>query len=129
MKRIGTALVNAIRKYREHHKEVTVVLVASIGVQLVRVLQAMCLGASLELVAPAWSYFLFVPLIVIIMQLPVTVSGLGTSQLAFGVFFAQVGVPGAQAVALSLLFVALGLVGNLPGALLYATGPRPEPAS
>jgi hypothetical protein len=31
-------------------------------------------------------------------------------------------VPSAHAVALSVLFVALGVVGNLPGGLLYASG-------
>jgi hypothetical protein len=48
------------------------------------------------------------------------VNGLGTSQVAFQVLFGQVGVPAPEAVALSILFVALGIVGNLPGSLLYA---------
>lgn len=125
-KRLGTGLIEAVRRYRNHRGELTVVLAGSIAVQLIRVLQAVCLGASLGIAAPLWSYFLFIPLIVIIMQVPITVSGLGTSQLAFALFFAQVGVPAPQAVALSILFVALGLLGNLPGALLYVTGPRPE---
>jgi hypothetical protein len=50
--------------------------------------------------------------------------GLGSSQLAFDLFFRQVGVASADAVALSILFVALGVVGNLPGGLLYLTGGR-----
>jgi hypothetical protein len=37
-------------------------------------------------------------------------------------FFARAGVASADAFALSVLFVALGIVGNLPGGLLYATG-------
>jgi hypothetical protein len=36
--------------------------------------------------------------------------------------FAESGVAAADAFALSVLFVALGVVGNLPGAVLYATG-------
>jgi hypothetical protein len=55
------------------------------------------------------------------MLLPITVSGLGTSQVSFDYLFGQAGVPSAQAVALSILFVALGIVGNLPGSVLYAT--------
>jgi hypothetical protein len=55
------------------------------------------------------------------MQVPITISGLGTSQLMFELFFARVGVAPPQAVALSILFVALGLLGNLPGGLLYLT--------
>ena len=44
------------------------------------------------------------------------------SQAMFDLLFTRVGVPSSQAVALSILFVALAIVGNLPGAFLYATG-------
>ena len=37
--------------------------------------------------------------------------------------FGQAGVAAPQAVALSILFVALGIVGNLPGSILYAFEP------
>ena len=61
------------------------------------------------------------------MLLPVTILGLGTSQAAFVWLFGAAGVPTAAAVALSILFVALGVVGNLPGGILYAVnGDRPE---
>jgi uncharacterized protein (TIRG00374 family) len=121
-RRLAAGLVDAVRRYGRHHRELTSVLVSSIAVQLLRILQAYCLGLALGLTAPLWAYFVFVPLIVIVMQIPVTTMGLGTSQLAFDVFFRQVGVPSAEAVALSLLFVGLGLVGNLPGAVAYASG-------
>ncbi len=45
--------------------------------------------------------------------------------------FGETGVGGAAAFALSILFVSLGVVGNLPGGLLYATAgarrPTPHP--
>jgi hypothetical protein len=53
------------------------------------------------------------------MLLPVTINGIGTSQAAFVWFFGQAGVGRPEAFALSVLFVALGIVGNLPGAALY----------
>jgi hypothetical protein len=59
------------------------------------------------------------------MLLPVSINGIGPSQVAFVWFFGRAGVPDAQSFALSLLFVALGIVGNLPGGLLYAFGSRP----
>ena len=49
------------------------------------------------------------------MLLPITVYGLGTSQAAFVLFFGPAGVAEPAAFALSVLFVALGVVGNLPG--------------
>lgn len=131
-KLLGSGMVDAVRRYATHHLELTVVLAASVAVQAIRVLQAYCLGIAIGITAPLWTYFVFVPLIVIVMQVPITISGLGTSQLMFELFFARVGVAAPQAVALSILFVALGIVGNLPGGLLYLTTSRtaaPEPES
>jgi hypothetical protein len=58
------------------------------------------------------------------MLLPITINGIGTSQAAFVGLFGLAGTPGSQAFALSVLFVALGIVGNLPGAVLYALRER-----
>ena len=99
-------------------------LAGSLAVQALRVLQAFCLGRSLGIDAPLAAYFAFIPLILLIMLLPITINGLGTSQAAFVWFFSRAGVSSAAAFALSVLFVALGIVGNLPGAVLYAAGSR-----
>ncbi len=120
--RLGASLVDATRRYADHHLDLTNVLAGSVAVQVLRVVQAYCLGRALGIAAPAVVYFAFVPLILLIMLLPVTVNGLGTSQVAFVWFFSQAGVAGSVSFALSVLFVALGVVGNLPGALLYGTG-------
>ena len=70
----------------------------------------------------------FIPIILLVMLLPITVNGLGVSQWAFLWTFTRVGVSDAHALALSILFVALGVVGNLPGGLLYAFGGRSRDA-
>jgi uncharacterized protein (TIRG00374 family) len=120
----GARLVDSIRKYSAHTRQLLAVLAGSLAVQALRVLQAFCLGRSLGIDAPLAAYFAFVPLILLIMLLPITVNGLGTSQAAFVWFFSRAGVPSAASFALSVLFVALGIVGNLPGAVLYAAGSR-----
>jgi glycosyltransferase 2 family protein len=90
---------------------------------VLRIVQAYYLGRGLGIDAPAVAYFAFIPLILLVMLLPVTFNGIGTGQAAFVWFFAQAGVAAPQAFALSILFIALGIVGNLPGAILYASGP------
>lgn len=125
-RRLGSGLIDAVRRYAHHHADVTNVLVTSILVQVIRVVQAYCLGESLGLGVPLWVYFAFVPTILLIMLLAPTVAGLGTSQAAFPWLFGAAGVAMDPAVALSILFVALGIVGNLPGALLYASEGRRE---
>jgi glycosyltransferase 2 family protein len=125
VRRMSAALIDAVRRYSHHHAELTNVLVMSVIVQIIRVLQAYALGRALGLAVPLPLYFAFIPAIVLIMQIPIAPSGIGTSQAAFLVLFATAGVGSADAVALSILFVALGIVGNLPGAILYASGRRP----
>ena len=113
-------LTDAIRRYASHHGALAAVLALSAVVQLLRVVQAYCLGRALDLSLPMIVYFGFIPVITLVMQLPITVAGLGTTQYAFEWMFGRVGVPSAVTFALSILFLALGTLGNLPGALLYA---------
>jgi len=120
----GQRVLQAIQRYAAHHAQLVKVLVCSVAVQVLRILQAYYLGRGLGIDAPLATYFAFLPLILLVMLLPVTVSGLGTGQAAFLWFFARADVPAAAAFALSVLFIGLGIVGNLPGGILYATGPR-----
>ena len=120
-RRAAVSLADAVRRYSNHHLELARVLLSSIAVQAIRVAQAYCLGRAIAIDLPLATYFLLIPIVLLVMLLPVTVNGLGTSQVAFEYFFSQVGVSSASAVALSILFVALGVVGNLPGSLLYVT--------
>jgi glycosyltransferase 2 family protein len=123
-RRLGVGMIESVRRYSRHHRELVQVLGLSVGVQMIRVVQAWCLGRALGIEAGLVMYFIFIPIVLLIMLLPVTVSGLGTSQGAFGWLFGSIGVPVAASVALSILFVALGVIGNLPGGLLYVVGSR-----
>jgi glycosyltransferase 2 family protein len=122
LRRVAVRLLEAVREYRHHHGALAAVLTASVGVQVLRVIQAYCLGVSLGIPSPVSAYFVVVPVILLIMLLPITVNGIGTSQAAFIWCFGGMGVGRPEAFALSVLFVALGVVGNLPGGLLYAAG-------
>jgi uncharacterized protein (TIRG00374 family) len=122
LNRAGHAIVGSVQRYARFHLVLLKVLAASVGVQIVRVIQAYCLGRALGIDAGLPVYLAFIPLILLIMLLPITINGLGTSQAAFVWFFARTGVANAPAFALSVLFVGLGIVGNLPGGLLYAFG-------
>ena len=123
VRRLANDLIAAIRLHRHHHGLLTAVLVGSVAVQVLRVLEAWTLGLALSVPATLGTYFALVPLILLVMLLPVTVNGIGTSQAAFVWLFGLAGVAAGDAFALSILFLALGIFGNLPGALLYAAGP------
>jgi uncharacterized protein (TIRG00374 family) len=132
VQRVAAALTDAVRAYATHHGALARVLALSVLVQMFRVLQAWCLGRGLGIDLPPSVYFAFIPIIVFIMQVPITPNGLGTTQLAFERFFVPQGAPAAAVVALSFLFLGLGFLGSLPGGLLYALSddlpkPRAQP--
>jgi glycosyltransferase 2 family protein len=124
IRRLGADLIAAVRVYSTRHTAIANVLAGSIAVQALRIVQAFALGRSIGIDAPLSAYVAFVPIILLIMLLPISIYGLGTSQLAFAALFSRVGVLPGEAIALSLLFLGLGVLGNLPGAVLYVVGSR-----
>jgi uncharacterized protein (TIRG00374 family) len=118
--RITAALTEAVRRYSRHHRELARVLMMSIAVQAIRVVQAWCLGEALGLGLPLLTYFAVVPVILLIMQVPITINGLGTTQVAFVSLLGAAGADAAPTTALSILFLALGVIGSLPGGVIYA---------
>ena len=121
---IGAKLLAAVRTYRHHHTALAGVLAASLAVQALRVLQAWGLGRAIGIEAGLAVYFVAIPVVLLIMLLPITINGLGTGQAAFLWTFGAAGVGKPEALALSILFIALGILGNLPGGVLYAMGGR-----
>jgi len=124
VRQTGEGILESIRRYAIYRRQLVNVLAGSIAVQALRIIQAYFLGAALGIALPPAAYFAFVPLILLVMLLPVTFNGIGTSQAAFVWFFGRAGVPAPPAFALSVLFVALGVIGNLPGGFLYVSGRR-----
>ena len=120
------SLTEAVRRYSRHHAALARVLLMSIAVQVIRVTQAWCLGEALGIGVPLLVYFAAIPVILLIMQVPVTINGLGTTQVAFVTLLGASGADAARATALSLLFLALGFIGTLPGGIIYAFANQSE---
>ena len=120
VRRAMGSLLDAVRRYARRRGVLLRVLGMSLLVQAARVLQAWCLGRSLGIDLPLALYFAFVPVIMLVMQLPVTINGFGTTQYAFHTLFVPAGAPPSHTFALSVLFLALGIAGSLPGGLIYA---------
>jgi glycosyltransferase 2 family protein len=125
--RATSALTEAVRRYSRHHAELARVLSMSIAVQAIRVVQAWCLGEAVGIDLPLLTYFAVVPVILLIMQIPITINGLGTTQVAFVTLLGASGAGAPQTTALSILFLVLGVIGSLPGGVFYAFADTVEP--
>ena len=126
-----TRLTDAVGQYRGHRGALAGVAALSIAVQMLRIVQAYLLGRGIGIDVPFSYYLLFMPIGLIALLLPISISGIGAPQGIIVWLLAPAGVPQPQALALSTLIVVSGIVANLPGAWLYlraradtSTGPQ-----
>jgi hypothetical protein len=117
----------AVSRYRARGVVLAQVLVWSLLVQGLRVTQAYFLGAGLGLVVPFGYYLVFMPVGLLTLLLPVSVSGFGLPQGVIVWLLRPAGVADEQSFALSTLIVLTGLAGNLPGLLLWLRRPPETP--
>lgn len=119
---IGRALVrltDAVSRYRGRGRTLAAVFFWSVAIQVIRIVEAYALGLGLGLTVPFSYYLLFMPLGLLMLLLPISVSGFGLPQGVFVWLLRPVGVPDAAAFALSTLIVVTGLTGNIPGLVLW----------
>jgi hypothetical protein len=64
-------------------------------------------------------YFIFVPLIMLLIMLPVSFNGFGVREGSFVVFFARVGVPSSQAFIISFVVSVLTTLMTAVGGVVY----------
>jgi uncharacterized protein (TIRG00374 family) len=110
---------DAISRYRGRGAVLMQVMVWSIVVQVLRITQAYLLGLGLGIALPFRDYLLFMPVGLLMLLLPISISGFGLPQGVIVWLLRPLGVPDEQSFALSTLIVLTGLAGNLPGLVLW----------
>jgi uncharacterized protein (TIRG00374 family) len=106
--------------YHAHKPKLLYILIISFLFQFVRVFVTYAGSLALNQNVDLVYFFIFVPLIVLVSLLPISVGGIGVREGAFVYFFAQVGMSTAEAFTLSLLLYVLNLIVILPGGVIYA---------
>ena len=112
-------LTDAVGRYRDRRGVLVHVLVWSIVVQVLRITQAYVLALGLAMTVPFAYFLLFMPLGLLMLLLPISISGFGLPQTMIVWLLQPMGVPDIQSLALSTLIVLTGLAGNLPGLYLW----------
>lgn len=110
---------DAVSRYRGRGGALIHVLAWSVVVQVLRIVQAFLLGLGLGIAVPFSAYLLFMPLGLLMLLLPISVSGFGFPQGVFVWMLQPLGVADVQSLALSTLIILTGLAGNLPGLVLW----------
>ncbi|MCA1584423.1 MAG: flippase-like domain-containing protein, partial [Acidobacteria bacterium] len=110
---------DAVSRYRDRRGVLVHVMAWSFAVQLLRILQAFLLGRGLGIDVAFFYYLVFMPIGLLMLLLPISVSGFGLPQGIIVWLLRPVGVPDERSFALSTLIVLTGVAGNLPGLWLW----------
>lgn len=106
-------------RYRHRPQALASAVLFSILNLLFQVAATACLGGSMGLALPFTDYLVFLPIISVLTAVPLTPGSFGVRESLFVVLFQTVGVNAHQAVLLSLLYYATGLVWSLAGGAVF----------
>ena len=112
-------LSDAVSRYRNRRGVLVHVMAWSLMVQLLRITQAYILALGLGMTVPFSYFLLFMPIGLLMLLLPISISGFGLPQGVIVWLLRPTGVPDTSSFALSTLIVLTGLAGNLPGLWLW----------
>ncbi len=79
------------------------------------------IGRALHLNIQFIDYFVFIPLVLIILTIPITISGLGLREESYIEIFRFYGISAQAAVSFSLIGVAFNLIIGIVGGIIYVT--------
>jgi len=95
-------------------------------VQILRVLVHYEMAGALGIEVSMKYFFLFIPVIAILIALPVSINGIGVREGAGILFFGQVGVSQAEAFSMGFLAYVVGVFVSLVGGVLFIVRGRVE---
>jgi hypothetical protein len=114
--------------YQHHHGPIVRFLLWSLVEQCMPILCAFLMSNALSLNVPFWSFFIFIPLILLLLRIPVSLGGFGVNEGLYVYFFSFVGLSVSDAFLLGFLMHIVGLVSLLP-VFFYYSFSLPSPAT
>ncbi|MDD2710238.1 MAG: lysylphosphatidylglycerol synthase transmembrane domain-containing protein [Verrucomicrobiae bacterium] len=115
--------------YEKHPVALCIALFMSLGVHLLVVVCAWCVGLALQVKLASFPHYLvYCPIINAVASVPISLGGLGVRESGFSFFFSLQGVPDSQSVAISLLFYGVMLTLCLICGIFFIAG-KPDQLS
>jgi uncharacterized protein (TIRG00374 family) len=110
---------DAVHVYRRRVGAIGQAGLASVAIQVLVVLYFVAIARALGIPLPTGTAFLMVPLCTLLQALPVSFNGWGLREGLFTLYFTQIGLPRASALAFSLVGAGLIVVLSLSGAVVW----------
>ena len=116
-------LMDDLHGYRNQGGTLAVVFLASMVVQISRILVHYVVGLSLGVRVAVSYYFLFVPVLAALISLPISLNGIGVREGAAVVLFQMAGMTRQQSFAIPFLTYVLSVLISMLGGLIFVSRP------
>jgi len=122
----GMKIIRQVRRwivsclqYRQYPQTLCMSFLLTIFVQMLRILVFYAVAVSFGVHVSVTYYFIFVPLMMLLIILPVSINGIGVREGSFVAFFTLVGVPSSQAFIISFVVSVLTTLMTAIGGVVY----------
>lgn len=111
--------IQSCLEYRRYPGLLVLSFLLSLLMQGIRILVFYTVAVGFNVYAPMLYYFMFIPLIMVLIMLPISFSGIGIREVSFVGFFALVGVSSADAFVVSFTVSLLTTLTTALGGIIY----------
>jgi len=112
-------LIGTLERFRTRPGSLLWCVGGAILVQAVLVAFYFAVARSMGIAVPVSDLAVIVPVSFVVQMVPVSLNGLGVREATFRIYFAQIGLPAASALAVSLMGAAMVMIFSLSGAAAY----------
>jgi len=121
IKQKALTLRETVLSYNRKKKELARAMFWALLLQINVILHFFLIGKALKLNIDFVDYFIFIPLVLLIQLIPVTINGLGLREGAYLEIFKFYGISGETALAFSFIDLAFMLIVGIIGGIIYVT--------
>ncbi|MFC1557440.1 lysylphosphatidylglycerol synthase transmembrane domain-containing protein [candidate division KSB1 bacterium] len=112
-------IYNSLNYYGSHPRLLGKLFLISIFVQSARILVHYCTARSVGVSVGLEYFFLFIPIIALLITLPISIGGIGIRESSGALLFRYIGVAEPKTVVFELLAFAVQVVCSLPGGVAF----------
>ena len=112
-------IFNSFLDYREHPATIGQAFVLALFSQGIRIIRIFLYSLALGLDIPFYAFVVFVPIIMFLTLLPISLAGIGIRENGFLYFFASWAMTAQMALTISLFTYVMILLTAIPGAIIY----------
>jgi len=112
-------IYNSLNYYGAHPRLLRKLFLISVCVQTLRIFVHYCTARSVDVAIGLEFFFIFIPVIALLVTIPVTVGGIGLRESSGAMLFQYAGVPGPTTVVFEIMAFTVAIICSLPGGIAF----------